>query len=1054
MEASVAGSRLGPCCACNRCPTFYDARSPRTFAAPAVTLLRSTIMTFSTRFYGRCIAIALLGLFAERAQCGDVDFQKQIQPILAEHCWHCHGVDAATREGGLRLDTRDGAVAGGESGSPAIVPGKALESELMQRITSTDPDSVMPPPSHGIRLSADEIELVKLWIDGGANYQKHWAFVAPDPSRMQWKSGSPKAELVDRHVNLAHQARGWTANPKADSWELCRRVYLDLIGIPPSPEQVLAFEREGIDATVARLIDDARYGERWARPWLDVARYSDTNGYEKDLQREQWAWRDWVIDALNRDMPYDQFVIEQLAGDLLPNATQEQLIATGFLRNSMINEEGAIVPEQFRMVEMFDRMDCLGKAVLGMSLQCAQCHSHKFDPITHDEYYGIFAYFNNTYEARSWVYTPEQLETIRDLRNGIRNEIAKFETANQNWSQEFSAWREQILGSRADWKPLKSELLETISGLNHPVQESDDSILMVGHTSNDVFMIAPAPMERITGLQFEVLTHGELPFRGPGRNGVGMWDLRELELFVQRPGSKDWEKQKFATATADFSNPDEKAADGKHASGPVAYLIDGSDDTTWKSDRGLGRRNQSSVAVLQLSAPLDLPSGSKLKVVWRQGDMVGCCRISVTSSDNPVAPSIDQDAVLALLDPASEAAAETRLLAWIASREDAKPFRDAIEAQWKRFPNAKTSILHLSERAAPKQRTTYILSRGNWDQPQQPAEYKTIGSMHPPAVSEEPPRLRLARWLVDRQSPLAARVAVNRVWQNLFGQGLVETSEDFGTRAPIPEYQSLLDELAYQFMEHGWSQKWLIREIMKSDAYQRSSRLTAELQEIDPKNRWLTRGARYRCDAETVRDIVLSISGLLHEKLGGPSVIPPVPQNVLDYNYTYPSYWTPAQGPERYRRALYMFRKRSMPDPVLSAFDAPNGDLPCARRVRSNTPLAALTGLNEPIFVEAANAFALRILSESQGNDASRIERAYRLSLSRAPSEIELQTLTRFLNSQRQRLADGWLNPREILTGDPAKLKELPGGVTPQDAAAWTLAARVLLNLDETISHP
>jgi hypothetical protein len=288
----------------------------------------------------------------------------------------------------------------------------------------------------------------------------------------------------------------------------------------------------------------------------------------------------------------------------------------------------------------------------------------------------------------------------------------------------------------------------------------------------------------------------------------------------------------------------------------------------------------------------------------------------------------------------------------------------------------------------------------------------------------------------------------------LFGQGLVETTEDFGTRAPIPEYQSLLDELAYQFMEQGWSKKWLVREIMKSDAYQRSAKTTPELLEIDPKNRWLTRGARYRCDAETVRDIVLSISGLLHEKLGGPSVIPPVPQNVLDYNYTYPSYWTPAQGPERYRRALYMFRKRSMPDPVLSAFDAPNGDLPCARRARSNTPLAALTGLNEPIFVEAANAFAMRILKESEGTDAARIEQAYHLSLSRAPSEIERQTLMRFLHSQRQRLAEGWLNPREILTGDPGKLNELPGGVTPQDAAAWTLAARVLLNLDETISHP
>jgi len=1005
--------------------------------------------------------LGILGLPCLALWASEPDFRSQIQPILSEHCSQCHGVDEGTREGSLRLDTHQGAVAGGDSGSPAIVPGKSAESELIRRILSTDPDLVMPPPSTKKPISPAQAALLQQWIDSGAHYEQHWAFEAPQRTRVPTdRTIGGKAVRTDLDWIIADtlHRKGWQPTSVAESWELGRRLYLDVLGIPPSPEDLEAFVRDGFEATLVRLLADDRYGERWARPWLDAARYSDTNGYEKDMQREQWAWRDWVINAFNRDMPYDQFLIEQLAGDLLPDATQDQIIATGFLRNSMINEEGAIVPEQFRMVEMFDRMDCIGKSILGISLQCAQCHTHKFDPITHDEYYGMFAFLNNTYESKSWVYTPEQQTTLREIRDAIAAEGEKYRREQADWRQQAEAWRQSVLQSRPQWRALRAELLETISGLNHPVQEPDESILMLGHTSNDVFMIAPATLDRITGLQFEILTHGELPFRGPGRNGVGMWDLKELELLVQRPGSEAWEKQKLVAASADFSNPEEKSADGKSASGPVALLIDGKDETAWKSDRGLGRRNQASVAVVQLETPLENLKDCKLKVVWRQGDMVGCCRISVTDTPSPAAPAIDHDAILELVhqDPESQDHerpwSDTAFHAWLATREDAQAHRDAIAAQWKRFPNALTSVLHLTERESARARTTRSLSRGNWDQPQDAVQPTLLASFHSPPSAEEPARLRMARWLADRQSPLTARVAVNRVWQNIFGEGLVETSEDFGTRASVPEHQGVLDTLAVEFMENGWSHKQLLRSILSTEAYQRSSRATPELLEVDPKNRWLTRGPRFRCDAETVRDMALSVAGILHHRVGGPSVIPPVPQNVLDYNYTYPSYWTPAQGPERYRRALYMFRKRSMPDPVLSAFDAPNGDLACARRVRSNTPLAALTGLNEPIFVEAAQGFALRILKESEANDPRRLERAFLLAVSRKPTAAEQDALLQFLASQRQRLADGWLNPREIVTGDPAKLGELPPGATPQDAAAWTLAARILLNLDETMS--
>ncbi|MFN9346679.1 MAG: PSD1 and planctomycete cytochrome C domain-containing protein, partial [Planctomycetota bacterium] len=902
--------------------------------------------------------ISLISLTPTFAQ--NIDFRKQIQPILSEHCWQCHGVDESTREGNLRLDLRESAIAGGESSKLAIVAGKASESEMIRRILSDDPDHVMPPPSLQKPLSKEQIELLQGWIDQGAQYDKHWAFIPPSRSQVDLSQpvhGRKVNHAIDWLVADTLHKKGWPSTAQAKPWELCRRVYLDLIGIPPTPQQIEAFQAEGLAATVEKLLADDRFAEKWARPWLDVARYSDTNGYEKDLQRDQWAWRDWVLDAIAKDMPYDQFIIEQIAGDLLPNPTQEQIIATGFLRNSMINEEGAIVPEQFRMVEMFDRIDCIGKGILGMSLQCAQCHTHKFDPITHDEYYGMFAFLNNTFESRSWVYTPEQLTLIKEIRDGVALALSQYKEAHPDWETNFQAWKQQVLASRPKWQALRAELLETVSGLNHPVQESDDSILMVGHSSNDIFMIAPATLPVITGIQFEVLTHGELPFRGPGRSNVGMFDLREIELFVQKPGSSEWEKQKFSAASADFSNPEEKSADGKNSSGPVANLIDGKDETVWKSDRGLGRRNQSSVVVLQLEKPIENLQDHKLKIVWRQGEMIGCCRISVTDTPTPSAPAIDHDAILSMIE--SPEISQKAFQAWMATREDAKDQSLAIENHWKRFPSAKTSVLHMSERDARKARVTYTLKRGNWDQPDRPTEPQLLGSFHPPVQTPEPARLRLARWLVDKQNPLTSRVAVNRVWQEIFGQGLVETSEDFGTRAPVPEYQGILDTLAVEFMDSNWSLKKLVRSIVLSDTYQRSSHATNMMLELDPKNRWLTRGPRFRCDAETVRDMVLSISGLMHHKLGGPSVIPPVPQNVLDYNYVYPGYWKAAEGPERYRRALYMFRKRSMPDPVLSSFDAPNGDAACARRIRSNTPLAALTGLNEPIFVEAANGFAM-----------------------------------------------------------------------------------------------
>jgi len=981
-----------------------------------------------------------------------IDFRRQIQPLLSEHCNLCHGADESKRHGGLRLDVPSLAFKGGESGTPAISPGNSVASLMIQRITSSDPESIMPPPHANKALSAAQIKVLCKWIDEGAKYESHWAFALPVKAALPIETKNP----IDSFVRYRLQQAGQLPAKRASKETLARRIHLDVIGIPPSPADAEAFDLIPLEKRIDELLASERFGEKWARHWLDVARYADTNGYEKDLKRDQWAWRDWVIGALNSDMPYDQFVVEQIAGDLLANATQDQVVATGFLRNSMINEEGAIIPEQFRMTEMFDRMDCIGKGVLGLTTQCAQCHSHKFDPLTHDEYYGMFAFLNNCYEAQSPVYTAEQQRVIRSVHESIAETGNKIKQKIPGWESELKAWQESILGSQSEWKTIEFDDLNSVSGLNHPAPQSDGSILMTGHSSSEVFMIGSPDLAGVTGIRLEILNHGDLPMRGPGRNPNGSWQIHTIDLQIQKPDSKEWEKLKVINVSADFSSAETKDKDGKKTYGPVSYLFDDKPETFWTSDRGKGRRNQPSVAIAAFDQPLSLPQGTRFKVAIHMADTIGCCRMSLTASAKPSAPSCDHAATLAMLATAKKrksSESSAVFTAWRKSKPELQSLNVQIDEQFDKLPEHPTTVLHLAERESSAVRSTQLLDRGEWDRPKDDVVPHVPTFLYPMDTShDEPPRLAFARWLVDRRSPLAARVAVNRIWQAIFGDGLVETAEDFGPRTAIPDHSALLDYLAVDFMENAWSQKHLIKTILSSETYQQSSVFRKELSELDPKNRLYGRGPRFRAEAEVVRDIALAASGLLTSKLGGPSIIPPVPQNVLNYNYVVPNYWTPAIGPDRYRRAVYVFRKRSMPDPVMASFDSPNGDVSCARRVRSNTPLAALTGLNEAVFVEAAQAMALRVLREGGRDDGSRTEYAFRLCTSRKPTAKEQLTIADLLSENRKRLAEGWLNPREIATGDAAKIPELPEGVNPQDAAAWTIVSRVLLNSDETIS--
>ena len=1032
------------------------------------------------------VLFGLLGLSSSTASAAEsgVDYTRDVRPILAENCFACHGPDDKARKGNLRLDVREDALRGGKSGA-AVVPGQTDQAQLIKRITSHDPEELMPPPDSEKKLTAAQVETLRRWIAAGAEYQGHWAFTAPvrpaapaPAANGEW----PRSDL-DRFVLARLQKDGLSPSPEADRATLLRRLSLDLTGLPPSPQELDAFiadqAPDAYEKQVDRLLASEHYGEKWARHWLDAARYADSDGYEKDLPRKQHHWRDWVIRAFNRDLPYDQFVIEQLAGDLLPGATQDQRVATGFLRNGMVNEEGAIIAERFRLEGLFDRMDALGKGVLGLTVQCAQCHTHKFDPVTHDEYYGLFAYLNNDYEAVSRVYSPEQSEQIRKIEQGTADLEAKVKADHPDWPQKLAAWEEQAKATAGTWEALSPFEHEWGGGLSHPEKMPDDSILTLGFRPSDgeLWVIADTKLTNVTGLRLEALTHGDLPFGGPGRNYKGTFAVSELLVEAQKAGATDgkWEKLNLVNATADFAVPEQpleaffrKGADDKRVLGPAAFLIDGKDETAWGTDRGPGRRHQDLKAVMQFDKPAGFAEGTRIKVTLkfrhsggdahgRSNHFLGRFRVSLTAAPTPQAdplPKAVREIITAT--PADKRTPEQQAAVfayWRTTVPEFKAVNDEIDKLWATYPETEETVLNLAQRLPEHRRQTFLLDRGDWQKPTKPITAGVPAFLHPLADPAAPAdRLTLARWLVDRRSPTAARVAVNRVWQAVFGTGLLETAEDFGVRADAPSHPDLLDWLAVEFMDKGWSHKQLLRTILTSATYRQSSRVTPDLLERDPKNRLLARGPRFRAEAEVVRDTALAASGLLNAKVGGPSFFPPVPEGFFALSYLDVDFWHVAPAPDRYRRSLYVFRRRSQPDPLLSSFDAPNGDFACARRMRSNTPLASLASLNEPVFVEAAQALAVRVLREGGRADADRAAYAFRLCTGRVPKPAEVEQMLNLLAAQKQRIADGWLSAREVATGDPAKQPHVPDGATPTEAAAWTIVSRVLLNLDETLT--
>lgn len=900
----------------------------------------------------------------------------------------------------------------------------------------------------------------------GLGNTNHWGFKTPiRPAVPEVKNQKWARNPIDHFVMARLEKEGLAPAPEADRTTLLRRVTLDLTGLPPTLKEIDDFladkSPEAYQKIVDRLLASPHYGERWGRHWLDAARYADSNGFEKDAKRSIWPYRDWVFDAFNRDLPYDRFTIEQLAGDLLPNATLAQRVATGFLRNSMLNQEGGIEPEQFRVEAMIDRMDAVGRTWLGLTIACAQCHNHKYDPIAQKEYYQFFAFLNNDDEPSIEVPSATEAREREAILGKVRELEEKAMSDAPDLAARMSRWEQGLGSDQNSWTVLEPK--EWINFATKFEKQQDFSLLGGGDVKpgGTMKVWVDTPLTNITGFRLEVLTNANLPYGGPGQVAKGNFLLKEftVEAFpAQKSGATN--KIKFAKALADAEAP----------GFGITNAIDGNTEKGgWSADFGPSRRNQERCAVFQCAEPIaGFPGGTRLLITLHEthsnGDghsgavdkdskldshMIGRFRVSATTNAEVFqsVPTTAAERRLLATSAEQRSPAEKRELFHLFNHRDPAfvSLNKQVTDAYTNWPYAATTLA-LQARSDP--RTTHLFSRGDWQRPREAVEPDVPAVLHPFPKESPRNRLGLAQWLVDRRSPTTARVIVNRVWQEYFGQGLVTTPEDFGTRVEPPSHPALLDWLACEFMDRGWSFKALHRLIIDSACYRQSSKVTPELYARDQYNRWLARGPRFRVDAEIVQDIALAASGLLNPKIGGPSVFPPIPGSVGDQVYGGFS-WTESKGEDRYRRGLYTFWKRSSPFPPLLAFDAPAADNSCPRRVRSNTPLQALTTLNERTFVDAAQALGLRVLKEGGRDDRSRAGYAFRLCTGRPPTDPELESLLKFWQEQYSYFEDRTADALKVAT---AGLEQIPAGVNLHKVAAWTMVSRAILNLDETIT--
>ncbi len=1124
-----------------------------------------------------------------------VDFNRDIRSLISNTCFKCHGPDEAERQADLRFDTREGALAD-LGGHAAIVPGKPDESELLQRMTSTDPEVMMPPPGTGRRMTPQEVDLFRRWIAEGANYSVHWAYQLPQkvaPPAVPEFAGLAETD-IDRFVAAKLKQQGLTPAAEADRATLIRRVSLDLTGLPPTELEVAEFLGDQADGAYERLVDrllkQPTYGEHWARMWLDLARYADSSGYADDPLRTIWGYRDYVVRSLNANKPFDQFTMEQIAGDLLPNATEEQIVATAFHRNTLTNNEGGTTDEEFRNVAIVDRVNTTFAVWMATTMTCAQCHTHKYDPITQKEYFEVFAILNNTADADRGDDSP-RLELYSDEQ---KTNKAAWQTELATLEQTLKTPTPELLASLAKfdfdyprdlpWASLKPDLATSLSGAELTIDEDHAVLVKTPGKTDTTTLLLPAPAGPLSALRIEVLPDPSLPGNGPGHAGGNFVVTRVTATIIpqddQRPRgryvrveSPGQGKYLHLAEVQVFSGADNVALKGKATQISTDYegapqrAIDGNtngnyfesnsvthtavaDDPWWEVDLqsatsidkvvlwnrtdGAGDRlanskivlldeNRKSVweqaiveapkvsqeyaasaavglkfsaAVADYSQPnfsaeqvltaksepnkgwaiggalgqphwlvlvpeaaTEIPANCQLQLVIEQNSqheshVLGKFRISASTSPRAVevarTPTLIRD-ILAVAADQRTPEQTTALQAWyftnlapelaIARERKTKLTTDLANLK------PETSVPVFKELAEGARRKTMLQHRGNYQDLGDEVTEGVPAAFLPQGTKMPKDRLALAKWLVSRDNPLTARVMVNRFWEALFGQGIVVTSEDFGTQGDLPTHPELLDALAVDLLDSNWDMKRMLKQLVMSATYRQSSKVTPEQLDQDPDNRWLARGPRFRMSAEMIRDQSLALSGLLSSKMYGAPVRPPQPKLGLSAAFGSSTDWETSMGEDRYRRALYTQFRRSNPYPSMAAFDAPNREVCTVRRIRTNTPLQALVTMNDPVHLEAAQALSRQVV-KWDGTIAQRAARLFRHCTAREPHPAELERLTQLHETIRTRAAAS-PESAKLLASDP--LGPVPEGMDSVDLAAWTVVGNVILNLDEML---
>jgi len=1168
--------------------------------------------------FGTAVLVLIAALRWSSAADQPVNFSRQISPIFSENCFACHGPDAGQRKAKLRLDTQEGAFAVNKEGKSIIKSGESKNSELYKHISSEDPDEIMPPAKSGKKLTSAQVDLIKRWIDEGAKWETHRAFQKPvRPQLPTVKDSSWPKNEIDRFVLKKLEDENLSPSPEADKATLVRRATLDLTGLPPTIDEVDAFLADNstgaYEKLVDRLMDSTRYGEQMARYWLDHARYADSHGYHIDAPRMVWKYREWVIDAYNKNKPFDQFTIEQIAGDMLPDATLSQKIASGFNRCNMSTGEGGAIEDEYRVKYAADRAETVGTVWLGLTVGCAQCHSHKYDPIAQKEFYQLSAFFNSIAEPALDGNVPAPEPKIKVPSKEQAAEEEKF-------NQKIAALKEKLEGPNTDldraqqeWEKKWAEKLHTDFFVASPVEVKsiggatlknlDDSSILAEGTNPDkdtYEVLLRHPPGKIGAIRLEALLDDSLPNKSAARSENGNFVLTELEVEtapIAEP--KRRERVRFVSATADY------AQEGF----PVTNAIDGKSDTGWAAEGHKRKENRTATFIpekpfgysggteirvrlrfdsqfpkhaigrfrlalapvsegLRLLTPLQFSSwqmagpfaaesgqaafeteyGPEKKIdlteTFNEGKVKWVAKPEFTdgkanelSGENSatylyrtvrtpfaqkatfslgsddaikvwvngklvldknvqrgIAP--DQDKISVELNEG-----ENQLLLKVVnyssgyafyfnpSREESdsltpeiaqilafsgkelseqhktalrKFYRQNFSPGWKELSaelaqtqdemkklDAQIPVTMVSKELETP-RDTYLLVRGQYDAHGEKV-FPNVPSVLPPLPhSDKTNRLALAKWLVDKENPLTARVTVNRYWQRYFGTGLVKTAEDFGSQGEAPSHPELLDWLATEFMNSGWDIKHMQKLILTSATYKQSSRVTPELLHSDPQNRLLARGPRFRMDAEMIRDTALALGGLLAEKIGGPSVKPYQPPGLwTEVSYGFKEDYVPDKGEGLYRRSMYTYWKRQSPPPGMTTFDAPSREVCSVRRQRTNTPLQALELMNDPQYVEAARGLARRMMTECGSNPEKCIEFAYRLATSRKPSQNEINVLKEIFEKQ---FADYQTNREAALKLLSVGESKQADGLNPSEWAAWTTVASAILNMDATVT--